>query len=136
MKTKGTSILLIAKPGYRRKSISTSLHSIPAVGLFVADGKASGLQNLRTLNPSIVLIDSASLNGIDNGDFCQSIKRNHPNGQCFLLVESEKIGRNPSLECLDGFIITNHSAYEFVEAVKGLIKQSKVTNQGQIPTTI
>ena len=136
MKTKGASILLVAKPGYRRNSISTSLHSIPAVGLFVADGTASGLQLLRALDPSIILIDSTSMNGLDYSDFCQSVKRDRPQSQCFLLVDNDNIVNEPSRECLDGFIRTNHSAYEFVEAVKGLIKQPKRTNQGQIQTTI
>ena len=136
MKTKGTSILLIAKPGYRRNSISTSLHSIPAVSLFMADGKTTGLQILRTQNPTIILIDSASMNDTDYGDFCQSIKRDHPQSQCFLLVDTNKIDREPSDKWLDGFIRTNHSAYEFVEAVKSLIKPPEAANQGEIQTTI
>jgi len=136
MKTKGTSILLIAKPGYRRNSISTSLHSIPAVSLFMADGKATGLQVLRTQNPTIILIDSASMNDTDYGEFCQSIKRDHPQSQCFLLVDTNKIDREPSHNWLDGFIRTNHSAYEFVEAVKSLIKPPEAANQGEIHTTI
>ena len=136
MKTKGTSILLIAKPGYRRNSISTSLHSIPAVSLFMADGKATGLQVLRTQNPTIILIDSASMNDTDYGEFCQSIKRDHPQSQCFLLVDTNKIDRDPSHNWLDGFIRTNHSAYEFVEAVKSLIKPPEAANQGEIHTTI
>ena len=136
MKTKGTDILLIAKPGYRRNSISTSLHSIPAVSLFVADGKDSGLQVLHTLNPTIILIDSASMNDTNYGDFCHSIKRDHPQSQCFLLVDTNKIDRVPSHNWLDGFIRTNHSAYEFVEAVKSLITQPEAANQGQIHTTI
>lgn len=136
MKTIGASILLIAKPGYRRNSISTSLHSIPAVGLFVADGKSSGLQLLRALNPSIILIDSTSMNGIDYDDFCQSIKRDHPLAQCYLLVDYDKFDREPSHDWLDGFIHTNHSAYEFVEAVKDRIKQPIGINQAQIHTTV
>ena len=136
MKTKGTSILLIAKPGYRRNSISTSLHSIPAVGLFVADGKASGSQLLHTLNPSIILIDSTSMNGIDYHDFCQFIGREYPQSQCFLLVDSDKIDHEPFHEFFDGLIHTNHSAYEFVETVKSLINQPKLTDQGQIQTTM
>jgi len=136
MKSQGTSILLIAKPGYRRNSISTSLHAIPAVGLFVADGKASGLQLMRTLNPTIVLIDSASMNGTDYNDFCQSIKRDYPQSQCQLLVDTNKIDQEPSHKCFDGFIRTNHSAYEFVEAVKALIKQPEGSNQVQTHSTI
>jgi hypothetical protein len=91
---------------------------------------------LRTLNPSIILIDSTSINGADYDDICQSIKRDHPQSQCFLLVDNEKIDHESSHKWLDGFIRTNHSAYEFVEAVKGLIKQPEVTNQSQIHTTI
>ena len=134
MKTKGNSILLIAKPGYRRNSISTSLHSIPAVGLFVADGVASGLQLLRALNPTIILIDSATMNGNDYSDFCQSVKQDHPQSQCFLLVDYDKIERPPSNNYLDGFIRTNHSAYRFVEEVKGLINKPRVTSQAQLHT--
>jgi DNA-binding NarL/FixJ family response regulator len=136
MKSKGSSILLIAKPGYRRNSISTSLHSIPAVGLFIADGKASGSQLLRTLNPSIILIDSTSMNGADSRDFCQLIRRDYPQSQCVLLVDSDKIVRELSDEFFDGFIHTNHTAYEFVQAVKGFLNQPKKTNQAQVQTTI
>jgi DNA-binding NarL/FixJ family response regulator len=136
MKPEGTSILLIAKPGYRRKSISTSLHAIPTVSLHIADGKASGMQTLHTLNPTIILIDSGSMNASDYSEFCQSIKRDHPESQCFLLVDTNKADPEPPDQCLDGFIPTNHSAYEFVQAVKDLIKDPENTNQGQIHSTI
>ena len=136
MKSKSASILLIAKPGYRRNSISTSLHSIPAVGLSIVDGKSSGSQLLRTLNPSIILIESTSMNEADCRDFCQFIRRDFPQSQCFLLVDMDKIDRDLSLEFIDGFIHTNHSAYEFVETVKSLLNQPNKTDLAQIQTTI
>ena len=102
----------------------------------MADGKDSGLQLLRALDPSIILIDFTSMNGIDYGDFCQAIKRDRPQSQCFLLVDYDKIDHEPSHECLDGYIRTNHSVFEFVEAVKTIINQPIVTNQTQIHSTI
>ena len=136
MKSKNASILLIAKPGYRRNSISTSLHSIPAVDLSIADGKSSGSQLLRTLNPSIILIESTSMNGADCRDFCQFIRRDFPQSQCYLLVDMDKINREISYEYFDGFIHTNRSAYEFVEAVKSLLIQPEKIDQAPVQATI
>jgi DNA-binding NarL/FixJ family response regulator len=136
MKPDGTYILLIAKPGYRRKSISTSLHAIPTVNLLIADGKVSGMQYLHTLNPAIVLIDSGSMNTSDYSDLCESIKRDHPQSQCFLLVDTNKTNKKTADPCLDGFIYTNHSAFEFVQAVKSIIKRPEGTNQGYIHPTL
>jgi len=136
MKPTGVSILLIAKPGYRRNSISSSLHSIPSVGLLIADGRDSGLQMLTDLYPTIVLIDSASLNGHDCADLCLAIKRAQPGCQCYLLVDNDNPERLLVHPSIDGLIHTNRSAYEFAESVKFLACQYSFTFQEGLPTSV
>ena len=137
MKTKSSSsILLIAKPGYRRNSISTSLHSIPGVSIWIADGKSSGIQFLDNTKPTLVLIDSASLNKSDFADFCQSIKIKQPRSQCFILVGYENLLHELPFEYYDGFIRTNHSVHEFIETIKNLIKQLAAPDQGQMQSAM
>jgi DNA-binding NarL/FixJ family response regulator len=136
MKSTGVSILLIAKPGYRRNSISSSLHSIPSVGLLIADGTDSGLQMLTDLYPTIVLIDAASLIGHDYADLCLAIKRTHPGCQCYLLVDNDNPESSIIHPCIDGLIQTNRSAYEFAESIKFLARQSSLTFQEGLSTSV
>ena len=118
---KNLSALIVGRPGPLQASLAALLTTIPSMGMVtLSDDRAFSLENVRTWNPDIVLLE-AFISGCTPSQVLEQIRQEQPHIRWVVLADSVQQLQEAQTVGADAALLKGDSPTELVQAIERLL---------------